>query len=112
MRLCKTFKDLVLGTPSPEWLRANSYLLGPVRLSKFNDEGNAAFVGSVGSGKTTLLEPHIESQIGQGAIPDWCTTVNAWVGDPKNDLLCRLSQMNLPLKLISAHVLDRDFGYA
>jgi hypothetical protein len=112
MSLSKRAKDLLLGVPSAEWIRENSWLLGPLRISKYNDEGNCAFFGTVGSGKTTLLEPHVESQIGEGAIPDWVTSINAWVGDPKNDLLPRLSQMGLPLKIISAHVLDQSFGCA
>src|SRR5439155_306921 len=73
------------------------------------DEGNIAIMGGISSGKTSLLEAHMYSILEY--IPDWMTVVNGWVGDPKNDLLPLLSQRGLPLKVISAHVLDRD-GWA
>ncbi len=93
----------------PEWVRENTFLLGPVPISKREDQGNVAIIGGIGSGKTSLLEVHMDSLFKH--IPDWMTVVNGWVGDPKNDLFPLLSQKGLPLKVISAHVLDRD-GWA
>ena len=92
------------GAPPDRWVRENTFLLGNVRIPLTEDEGNIAIIGGVGSGKTTLLEAHMESVF--ACIPDWLTSINGVVGDPKNDLLPYLSQMDLPLKVISAHVLD------
>ena len=90
--------------PPEWWRRAHTFLLANRRIPKSLDEASLAMIGSAGSGKTTLLIPYMESVLGD--IPDEFTTVNALVGDPKNDLLPLLRGMGLPLKVISAHVLD------
>ncbi|MHB1785287.1 MAG: type IV secretory system conjugative DNA transfer family protein [Acidimicrobiales bacterium] len=92
--------------PTTSWIRENTFIIGDIRIPVTHDEGNLAITGGVGSGKTTLLLAYAGDVLKY--IPGHLTTVNAIVGDPKNDLLPALRSMDLPLKVISAHVLDRS----
>jgi hypothetical protein len=92
------------GRPSRAWILDNTFLLGDNRIPKSKDQGGLAISGGIGSGKTTVFRGFIRSNLKY--IPDYFTTVNAVVYSPKNDLLPILRGMELPLEVISAHVLD------